>query len=72
MSIMPFATQMSGWVYLAGAVMLSGQFVVYAARLYLSYSDALARRTFVFSIQYLAMLFALMLIDHYVVIFLFN
>jgi protoheme IX farnesyltransferase len=69
-SIMPFATQMSGWVYLVGAVILNGQFVLYAVRLYLSYSDALSRRTFVFSIQYLAMLFALMLIDHYTGIFL--
>ncbi|HSH43043.1 MAG TPA: protoheme IX farnesyltransferase, partial [Arenicellales bacterium] len=71
-SIMPFATHMSGWVYLAGAVLLSGRFIHYAVRLYLDYSDTLARRTFVFSIQYLAMLFALMLVDHYIVIFLFN
>lgn len=71
-SIMPFATQMSGWVYLAGAVLLNGQFMLYAVRLYLSYSDALARRTFVFSIQYLAMLFGVMLVDHYVGIFLLS
>jgi heme o synthase len=71
-SIMPFATRMSGWVYLLGAVLLNAQFVFYAARLYLNYSDVLARRMFVFSIQYLAMLFALMLIDHYVVIFMVN
>jgi protoheme IX farnesyltransferase len=68
-SIMPFATQMSGWLYLVGAVALNAQFILYAVRLFLNYSDALSRRTFVFSIQYLAMLFALMLIDHYFVIF---
>ncbi|MFZ0486974.1 MAG: heme o synthase [Arenicellales bacterium] len=71
-SVMPFATHMSGWVYLAGAILLNAQFIVYAARLYSTYSDVLSRRTFVFSIQYLAMLFALMLIDHYAVIFFFS
>lgn len=71
-SIMPFATQMSGWIYLAGAVVLNAQFIMYAVRLYLNYSDALSRRTFVYSIQYLAMLFALMLVDHYLGIFLLN
>lgn len=69
-AIMPFATRMSGWVYFIGAVALNAQFVWYATRLYLRYSDVLSRRLFVFSIQYLAMLFALMLIDHYIVIFL--
>jgi len=68
-AVMPFATRMSGWVYFVGAVALNAQFVLYATRLFLSYSDALSRRVFVFSIQYLAMLFALMLVDHYIVIF---
>lgn len=64
-SVMPFATRMSGWIYLLGAVLLNGRFIFYALSLYRSYSDALARRMFGFSIQYLAMLFAIMLIDHY-------
>lgn len=64
-TIMPFATHMSGWIYLIGALMLNARFVGLAALLYWNYSDALARRTFGFSIQYLAMLFALMLLDHY-------
>ena len=64
-SIMPFATKMSGLIYLIGAVILNVQFIGYAVRLYLNYDDALAKRTFGFSIQYLAMLFALMLVDHY-------
>lgn len=64
-SVMPFATRMSGWIYLIGALLLGGRFVLYALRLYRHYDDALARRTFGFSIQYLAMLFALMLVDHY-------
>lgn len=64
-SIMPFATRMSGWIYLLGALALNVQFITYAVGLYRRYSDSLARRTFAFSIQYLAVLFALMLIDHY-------
>ncbi len=64
-AVMPFATQMSGWLYLIGAVGLSARFVWYAVRLCQHYTDALAKRMFGYSIQYLAMLFALMLIDHY-------
>jgi len=64
-SIMPFATQLSGWMYLAGALILNAGFLYYAVRLYVDYSDALSKKTFGYSIQYLAMLFALMLIDHY-------
>ena len=64
-SLLPFAYGMSGWVYLAAALLLSGVFVAYAVRLYASYSDALARRTFRFSIAYLALLFAALLVDHY-------
>ena len=64
-SLLPFAYGMSGWVYLAAALVLSGVFVAYAVRLYVSYSDALARRTFRYSIAYLAMLFAALLVDHY-------
>ncbi len=62
---LPFATGMSGGAYLAGALALSAAFVGYAWRLYRDYSDALARRTFRFSIHYLAALFALLLLDRY-------
>ena len=65
-SLLPFAYGMSGWIYLAAALALSGVFVVYAIRLYVSYSDALARRTFRYSIAYLALLFTALLVDHYV------
>lgn len=66
-TVMPFATRMSGWWYLAGAMLLNAGFLSYAWRLYRAYSDALARKTFSYSIQYLALLFALLLIDHYAV-----
>jgi len=64
-ALLPFAYGMSGWIYLAAAAILSGVFVAYAVRLYIGYSDALARRTFRYSIAYLALLFAALLVDHY-------
>jgi protoheme IX farnesyltransferase len=64
-ALLPFAYGMSGWLYLASAVGLNCVFVGYAVRLYVNYSDALARRTFRYSIVYLAALFAALLVDHY-------
>jgi heme o synthase len=62
---MPFVIGMSGWLYLATAVVLSAGFTVYGWRLWRHYSDALARKTFRFSLIHLAALFAAMLVDHY-------
>jgi protoheme IX farnesyltransferase len=64
-ALLPFAYGMSGWIYLAAALVLNGVFLAYAVRLYASYSDALARRTFRYSIAYLALLFSALLFDHY-------
>jgi protoheme IX farnesyltransferase len=64
-SLLPFVSGMSGWFYLAAAVVLGGIFIAYAVRIYVDYSDALARRTFRYSIVYLAALFAALLADHY-------
>lgn len=64
-TVMPFATKMSGWLYFLGAMILNAGFLYYSCKLYRHYSDALARKTFFYSIQYLALLFALLLIDHY-------
>ena len=65
-SLLPFVHGMSGLIYLASAIILGVLFLVYAIRLYLHYSDALARRTFHYSIVYLALLFAGLLVDHYI------
>lgn len=67
-ALLPFAYGMSGWIYLSAALVLNGVFVGYAVRLYLRYSDALARRTFRYSIAYLALLFAALLVDHYLLV----
>jgi len=64
-TLLPYAIRMSGLLYLVAAVALGGTFVGYAVRLHRRYSDALARRTFRFSIIYLAALFSALLIDHY-------
>jgi len=64
-TIFPYLTGLSGGLYLLGALVLNGVFLSYAWRLHRRYSDNLARQTFVFSIQYLTILFAILLIDHY-------
>ena len=64
-TLLPFVYGMSGWIYLAAAVLLGGGFIAYAFKLWREYSDALARRTFRFSILHLSLLFAALLLDHY-------
>jgi heme o synthase len=64
-TLLPFVYGMSGWVYLAAAVLLGGAFIGHAFALWRRYSDRLARRTFRFSILYLSLLFAALLLDHY-------
>jgi protoheme IX farnesyltransferase len=63
--LMPFAYGMSSWLYLVAAVVLSVGFCAYGFALWRSYSDALARKTFRFSLIHLSALFAALLVDHY-------
>jgi protoheme IX farnesyltransferase len=65
-TLMPYATKMSGLIYLVTAVILGAVFLYYAVKIYLDYSDQLARKTFRFSIFYLTVLFSALLVDHYV------
>ena len=64
-SLMPFGLGMSGIIYLFSALALNGIFMAYVIGLYRKYSDELARRTFRYSIIYLTLLFAALLVDHY-------
>jgi protoheme IX farnesyltransferase len=64
-TLMPFVTRMSGALYLAAVVVLNAVFLWYAVRIYVAYSDRLAQRTFRYSILYLTLLFAALLLDHY-------
>ena len=64
-TLLPFVTQMSGLLYLAGAVGLGLGFIYYAVKLYLCEADEFAMKTFSYSIFYLSALFALLIADHY-------
>ena len=64
-TLMPYATQMGGLIYLISAIILDAVFLYYAVRIYLDYSDQLARTTFRYSIFYLTALFTALLVDHY-------
>jgi protoheme IX farnesyltransferase len=63
--LMPFIYGMSSWLYLLVALGLSLGFVVHAFKLWREYSDEQARQTFKFSLVHLSVLFAAMLVDHY-------
>ena len=63
--LMPFVYGMSSWLYLLVALGLSLVFVVHAFKLWRQYSDEQARQTFKFSLVHLSVLFAAMLVDHY-------
>jgi protoheme IX farnesyltransferase len=65
--LLPFVFQMSGKLYLVAAVVLSIIFCWYGWKLWRTYSDALARKTFRFSLIHLSLLFAALLLDHYLV-----
>lgn len=65
---LPFATQMSGWLYFVTSITLDGIFIIFALRLYFAPKDQehnIAIKTFNFSITYLALLFIALLIDHH-------
>ncbi len=64
-SLLPFIHGMSGLIYLGSALGLGLAFLAYAFKLWLKYSDELARKTFRFSIIYLMLMFAALLVDHY-------
>jgi len=64
-SLMPFMIHMSGLLYLVGALGLGLGFVYQGVRLLRSEGDALAMKTFGYSILYLSVLFGFLVADHY-------
>ena len=64
-TLLPYATRMSGLIYVVAAIVLGGVFLYYAIRIYRDYSDRLAQTTFRYSILYLTLMFAALLVDHY-------
>lgn len=69
MTLLPFATRMSGWLYFVGAIVLGGIFLYYAIKMQSGKDPGIAIKTFGYSIIYLMALFALLLIDHYLPLF---
>ncbi|MDP4547915.1 MAG: heme o synthase [Marinobacter sp.] len=65
-SLLPFATGMSGGIYLAGALALGLRFLQYAIRLLKGDDRRVAMDTFKYSIVYLMALFVVLLVDHFV------
>lgn len=64
-SLLPYALQMSGVLYLVGVMLLNAGFMYYAIAMRLSDDQTLPMKAFGYSITYLMGLFALLLVDHY-------
>jgi protoheme IX farnesyltransferase len=64
-TLLPFASGMAGYFYLGATLVLDAVFLAFAVQLWRDYSHALARRTFAYSIFFLAMIFAALMVDHY-------
>ena len=64
-TLLPFAVRMSGLIYLVAAIVLNALFLRHSWRVHKHYSDQTARKAFAYSILYLSLLFAALLVDHY-------
>tara|TARA_B100001250_G_scaffold390709_1_gene390922 strand:+ start:367 stop:1275 length:909 start_codon:yes stop_codon:yes gene_type:complete len=65
-TLLPYLVGMSGIFYLVGAILLGAGFLYYTILMYFNHDDQLAMQTFSYSIVYLMLLFAFLLIDHYI------
>ena len=66
-SLLPFVVMMSGILYFISALILGVIFLYYAVRLYFEEDNASAFPTFVYSIYYIFLIFAALLIDHFII-----
>ena len=64
-TLLPFATRLSGPLYLLGAVVLGAGFLYWAVELLRDKNPNAPMETFKYSIIYLMALFIIMLVDHY-------
>jgi protoheme IX farnesyltransferase len=64
-TLVPAAINMTGWFYLVSAVILDAVYLGYSWLVWRRYSDRIAQKSFRWSIAYLSLLFAALLIDHY-------
>jgi heme o synthase len=67
-TLLPYLTGMSGLIYLGAALLLNGRFLYFVLALHRGVRPDLPIRTFRFSITYLMLLFAALIIDHYLLI----
>ena len=65
-TLLPYLVVMSGIFYLVGAILLGAGFLYYTILMYFNHEDKLAMQTLYYSIIYLMLLFAFLLIDHYI------
>lgn len=65
-TLLPFAVGMSGLIYLVSAMLLGVVYLWYAWQIWKHYTDRIARAAFAYSIIYLSLLFAALLVDHYI------
>jgi protoheme IX farnesyltransferase len=67
-TLLPFLTGMSGLIYLACALALNLRFLYFVFALHRGMRPELPMRTFKFSVTYLMLLFAALIVDHYFLI----
>jgi heme o synthase len=66
-TLLPYLIFMSGWIYLLAATLLNLYFLYMVLVLTFTEKENAAIRTFVYSINYLLLLFVSMVVDHYLV-----
>jgi protoheme IX farnesyltransferase len=64
-TILPYLAYMRGLIYLAAALVLGGYFLYMVLKLMFAEQPNTAIKTFVYSINYLMLLFIAMVVDHY-------
>ena len=64
-TLLPYLVGMSGLFYLFGAVLLGAGFLYYTVLMHFNHDDRIAMQTFSYSVIYLMLLFAFLLVDHY-------
>ena len=66
-TLLPFATLLSGWLYLVGAAILGAVFLYWSVEILRDKNPKAPMETFKFSITYLLLLFIIMLADHWLI-----
>lgn len=65
-TLLPYLAYYAGWIYLSAAVVLGGIFLYKSLELFYTEREKAAIQTFVYSINYLMLLFIALVADHYI------